>query len=392
VNSTVKIALIRGPSLNPWEFQAFTPLPARFRVTAFANTYTPYWHDHPLPIPIIRCWSADSLAAPFGRQAVRYFNGMSSRLLGFSHYMVSLEEKLQGFHILHSNEVYNTFSYQAARAKVRYGNKLVETVWETLPHRGEAHPLRKHRKRIVMERTDRFFAMSEAARQMLITEGVAADRIRVVMPGIDCNHFAPRAPDPALRRLWSADQDSFVVLCVARLVAEKGIDDLLEAGQLLLRSKGGKCVRIVLVGSGPERNRLSSKAENLGIAGAVVFFPTILYERMPFAYASADCLVLPSRATEMWEEQYGYALVEAMSAGRPVVSTRTGAIPEVVGDAGLLVPDRRPDLIAIALMQLIEDSKLREQLSQKGRERAVAQFSGSVAAQRLAAAYSELAG
>src|SRR6185312_14053654 len=89
--------------------------------------------------------------------------------------------------------------------------------------------------------------------------------------------------------------------------------------------------------SGPEEEKLKRYAEELGVASHVAFVPTIPYAQMPARYAAASCLVLASLPVRAWEEQFGMVLVEAMAAGTPIVACATGAIPEVLGDAGTLV-------------------------------------------------------
>jgi len=368
----MKIAIVRGPSVTPWEMQAYTPLLQEHSLTAFSTSYSPFSIPADAPFPVVRCFWWDSILAPLHPKLRWLFNGMCSRLFGTSYYMHGLEKRLAGFDILHTLETHNTFSYQCARAKHRYGSKLVITVWETIPFRGQSHPLRTWRKRQTMRAADAYIAISERTRQMLITEGASPEKIHVIPMGIDCTHFSPRPEDLELRRQWGKDPDRFIILCVARLVKEKGVYDLIDAIHRLKQTIPG--VRVVYVGSGPEKAGMKMKIAQLGLESQVIFSGFITYAQMPKAYATADCLVLPSVPTPVWEEQFGYALVEAMAMGLPVISTRSGAIPEVIGEAGILVqPGSVPEL-AQALSSLAVDRFRREQLSEQGRARAVRLF------------------
>jgi len=94
----------------------------------------------------------------------------------------------------------------------------------------------------------------------------------------------------------------------------------------------------LIVGSGPEEAKLKRYADELGLGGAVEFRSTVPYDQMPSLYAGASALALASLPTRAWEEQFGMVLAEAMASGLPIVACSTGAIPEVLGGQGTLVP------------------------------------------------------
>ena len=142
------------------------------------------------------------------------------------------------------------------------------------------------------------------------------------------------------------------MLSVGRLVWEKGHQDLLRAVAAIGKGIAGPAVpgpAYSIVGDGPERSRLEAHARELGLAGSVEF-RSVSYDDMPRIYAEASCLVLPSLPDAacslgpfgaprcFWEEQFGMVLAEAMAAGLPIVASSSGAIPEVTGGAGVLVP------------------------------------------------------
>ncbi len=167
---------------------------------------------------------------------------------------------------------------------------------------------------------------------------------------------------------------------VGRLVPEKGIDVFLDALARMPSVDG------MIVGDGPERDRLVARAARLGIAERVRFTHALPPEEATTLIGALDALVLPSRTTKSWSEQFGRVLVEAMASGTPLVASASGAIPEVVGDAGLLVAEDRPDELAQALRRLAEPS-LAQTLVARGRARATQRYSSHAAAAELDRAF-----
>ena len=171
------------------------------------------------------------------------------------------------------------------------------------------------------------------------------------------------------------------VLFVGRLVAYKGVD-------VLLRAMAGVPASLVVVGDGPLRGPLEALARELGVGGAVRFLGHVSdAERLEW-YRRADLLVLPSVSRQ---EAFGMVQVEAMLAGRPVVST---ALPTGVpwvnrdGESGLVVPPRDVEQLRAALLRLCGDAALRSSLGAGARARALEHFTAS----RMCGAIDELCG
>ena len=85
---------------------------------------------------------------------------------------------------------------------------------------------------------------------------------------------------------------------------------------------------------------------------------------------SLDILVLPSLTTRTWKEQFGRVLVEGMAAGCVIIGSDSGAIPEVIGDAGIIVPEGNPEALADAIVRVRDDRHLRNSLRETGYTRA----------------------
>jgi glycosyltransferase involved in cell wall biosynthesis len=203
----------------------------------------------------------------------------------------------------------------------------------------------------------------------------AAGLVHQVQPRIPAPVIPHHVPGWAAQR--RAANGSFVIGYAGRLVPEKGLDVLLDAAATL----PGSVVR--LIGNGPLRGELESGAARLGVD--LEIDDGVRHEEMARAYASFDVLVLPSRTTLTWEEQFGRALVEALWCGVPVVGSDSGEIPWVIAATagGLVVPEGDPGALGRALTRLRDDAALRRMLAARGRERARDLFGVPAVASRL---------
>jgi glycogen synthase len=160
------------------------------------------------------------------------------------------------------------------------------------------------------------------------------------------------------------------VLCVGRLIHEKGFDLAVAAfGSLESRFADA---RLVIAGDGPERERLEAQAKDLGIGDRVDFLGWVPPERMAGVIAGATLMVVPSR----WQEAFGLVAIETAWQGRPVVAARVGGLPEPVvdGETGLVVEPEDSAAIARAVATLLEDRRLAAQMGRAARTRAETQY------------------
>jgi glycosyltransferase involved in cell wall biosynthesis len=206
----------------------------------------------------------------------------------------------------------------------------------------------------------RVIAVSQATRRILTeVEGVPAARVAVVRNGMEKMRLPDTAAAAALRR--SVPAGTRIVLHVARLHEEKG-HAVLFAALPAVRAAAGPLV-VWLAGSGAERAALQAHLEVLGLQHVVSF----LGERqdIPELLAAADAVVLPSLA-----ESFGFAAIEALSAARPLVVSDAGGLPEVVGEAALVVPRGDSGALAAALLSILSDEALAARLRAAGPARA----------------------
>src|SRR2546422_695569 len=153
---------------------------------------------------------------------------------------------------------------------------------------------------------------------------------------------------------------------VGRLVPQKGLDTLLQA---LARQRGAKW-RLTIVGDGPERERLEQLASELRLAARVRWTGGLPPEQVANLWQDLDVLVQPSLALTDWREANGQVLMEAMANEVVVLGTDSGVIPELIGDAGLVVPSGDTEALADAVEKL-SDQNTRRALAHAGRARAL---------------------
>jgi glycosyltransferase involved in cell wall biosynthesis len=220
-------------------------------------------------------------------------------------------------------------------------------------------------ERLVLRGADGAHGPNQDVPRILRAKHFASDRPLQVIPlGVEVERFAsadaldlPGTPRPRIG-------------FVGRLEPVKGLDVLLDAfARLSTRAS------LVVAGDGSERWRLHGDR--------IYMLESIGYNDLPGLLKSLDVLVLPSVSIlPLHREQFGRVLVEAMAAGVPVIGSSSGAIPEVIGDAGLVVPERDPVALAGAIDAVLNDAAIRQVLIERGRRRAGSHCDWSVVANR----------
>ena len=361
----MKISIIRGAFLNPFELQNYSHLNSKFEITAISS-------KHPIStnidLPLKKLWSPTDLPNfPFKNQVL-------NRLFVDAQKLGNLNQVIKGSDIVHVAETYFGYTHQAIMAKRRgLVRRLISTVWEIIPLNNEGIKGRKEYKKLAYENIDRFIAVTQKAKDCLTKEGVRPEKISVVNMGIDIKKFKPNPTKKETRDIN--------ILCVARLVPEKGVEDLLQAF-LAIKEKNPK-VKLTFVGSGPLKKEL--------IGYKNIFVKSLPYQQIQKEYQRADIFCLPSRETKTWAEQYGMSLLEAMASGLPIVTTNSGAIPEVVGEVALISHHSNPKELKTTLEKLIYNETLRRSLSKASRARAVEKYDCRKIGKKIEKIYEEIA-
>ena len=152
----------------------------------------------------------------------------------------------------------------------------------------------------------------------------------------------------------SVNADEIVLALVGRLVPEKGVAD---AMQTLARIHAVRPTRLVVRGRGPEEGRARELAASLGVADRLDLRPWQEASELASTYRATHVLLVPSIATETWVEQFGRVIVEAQACGAVVAGYATGAIPEVAGEAGIVVPAGDIEQLAAGVARVVADQK-----------------------------------
>ena len=245
----------------------------------------------------------------------------------------------------------------------------------------EGAPVRKFLdRRVIAALVDAFLAVShEDARRMAEIERIPPSLVQVVPNGIP-EPASPTGHDVRGELGVKLDVPLIGSICVLR--PQKAVHTFLEAVAILRRTTP---LQALVVGDGPERGRLEALAADLGIAEATIF--TGRRDDVPDVLAALDVVVSSSVF-----EGSPLALIEAMAAGKAIVATRVGGVPDLIEDGqhGLLVEPSDPASLATAIESLLADPDLRRELGARAARRQRAEFTLEVTIERLQELYETL--
>lgn len=355
-----KVAVVRGKFLNKYEMQFFEPLVKEFDITAFGSC-APF-HDE-FAFPVVK------LPSPMDLPEFPYKMPILNRLCVDAQYLYGLEEKLKGFDLVHTAETYYHYTQQCLNAK-RAGliKKVIATVLENIPNNNEGIWGRKAFKARARHELDHIIALTRQTKNALITEGADPEKITVIGFFVDTKRFRP---------MQKKRNHRLTILFVGRLEEEKGVLDVIKAANVLRKDYS---LSFRMVGDGSLRKKIPHWIDLKHVA----------YTEMPSVYQDADIFVAPSQPMPTWQEQYGMMLLEAQASGLPIVTTRTGAIPENIGDAALLVDSGDVTGLVTAIKKFILNPELREKYGARARKRAIEIHDRAIGAKKLSALYTRV--
>jgi glycosyltransferase involved in cell wall biosynthesis len=294
--------------------------------------------------------------------------------------------------ILHMDEEpYNLATWLALRQGRAAGARCLFFTWQNLQRR-YPWPFGGF-ERANFRRASHAIAGNPSAIEVLRAKGYRGPVTVIPQFGVDPNIFSPRPVDAhTFTQSGASSSDGhhpscFTIGYAGRLASEKGIDVLLRACAMLPPTVDWT---LHLLGDGPEREHLVDNARELGIEKQVRFLGRVSSTQAPQYYRTLDVLVLPSLSRPNWIEQFGRVLTEAMACGVPVVGSRSGEIPWVIGDAGRIFPEGDADALASILAVLAGDPAQCATLAAAGRARVLAHFTQAQVAAETAAVYREM--
>lgn len=269
-------------------------------------------------------------------------------------------------------EPYNIATWQATRIGRHLGARVVFFTWQNI-FRPLPLPF-TWIQRSVFRQSQAAIAGNKAAQTVLRRHGFAGPISVIPQLGVDLGLFKPLPT-------WPLDQP-FTIGYVGRLVAPKGVHQLLEACAQLTQPW-----RLQFIGEGPERDGLTSRARALGLSDQVTLDGPVPSGEIPGILRRLDVVVLPSLSTKTWKEQFGRVLAEAMASGTPVIGSDSGEIPEVIGDAGLTFPEGDVSALRACLGRLQADPALRAHLRERGLTRSRTEYGQAQIASRIHRVY-----
>ena len=212
-------------------------------------------------------------------------------------------------------------------------------------------------RRFTVRNADFLIGRSNEAVEVMRRHGYSGPAA-VVPNGVDAGMFTPAAAT------GKAADPTFLVGYAGRLVEEKGLGDLVDAIALCPAN-----VQLTLIGDGPFKSELQQRIVKTNLAHRVRISPGVPLAQLPDWMRSLNAFALPSRTTRTWKEQFGRVIIEAHACGIPVIGSDSGAIPEVIGNAGLVAKEGDPQSLAAAITKLAENRDLAAEMGRIGRQR-----------------------
>lgn len=217
------------------------------------------------------------------------------------------------------------------------------------------------------------YMCSETVREVLTTKNFQKPT-QIAYFGVDLEMFQPTARDA---------NEPFTIGYIGRLMQQKGVLVLADA----LAQIKSENWRLLVVGDGEARPAMEKKLADHGLSGRCQFIGAVQYDQTPEYFQKIDVLALPTITTDKIREQFGRVIIEAMACRVPVIGSTCGAIPEVIGDAGIVVPEGDATALAEALRQIINDKNLHKNLADAGSRRVKENFTWERVAEQIFSLY-----
>lgn len=237
------------------------------------------------------------------------------------------------------------------------------------------------RYRVLMKRTlrraARIIANSRYTRELARSLGAPEDNLLVLPPGVDSSEFSAGEPDRALLSRYQIPSQAPVIISLGRLIQRKGFDLVIRALPQVLRVH--PCAIHLIVGDGPDRERLLALARNLGVANNVRYAGPVPVSERCAHYRLASVFVMPNRLVQEAGDVEGFGIVflEAACCELPAIGGKSGGVSDAIEDGvtGYLIDPARSEDCAQKIITLISNQDLRGRLGRAARMRACTHFS-----------------
>ena len=226
-------------------------------------------------------------------------------------------------------------------------------------------------------RVDAAYACSETVREVLRAKGFVKPA-PIIPFGVNTEAFRPRP-------IRSQSDRPLTIGYVGRMLPGKGLNILADA----LNKLKDESWQLLVVGDGSEREGFERQLSAFGLRDRAEFTGAVNLALVPQHFQKLDMMIIPTETTKRVREQFGRVIVEAMASGVPVIGSTCGAIPEVIGDAGLVFPEGDAGALAGMVKQLLANKDLRERLASAGLER-VKHYSWERVAEKTYALYQQV--
>lgn len=289
-------------------------------------------------------------------------------------------------------DIYQFFDYIVPpRVKGKVVTTIHDMTYELYPETMQKATLERIKKDInySVERADKVITISESTkRDMISILKIPEQKIEIISPGVDFEKF--NKPYTPLQMQYVRERYQLpenYILYMGTLEPRKNIESIIEAFALMKKESDSRVQEVKLVLAGKKGwlyESIFNKVRQLGIESEVVFTDFIEEEHKPILYQLAKAFVFPSIY-----EGFGIPVLEAMAASVPVITSNVSSLPEVAGDAALLVSPKDKEKIAESMYTLITDEDSREQLRVRGLKQAQ-KFSWKASAEKLYDIYEKL--
>jgi glycosyltransferase involved in cell wall biosynthesis len=233
-------------------------------------------------------------------------------------------------------------------------------------------------RRYVLRHADYAVCRNQEAISVMRAKGFRGEA-SVVPNAVDVELFRPLDREACRKQFGFS---GFTVGYIGRFVERKGIQDVIAA-----LAQCPADVSAVLVGCGEYEPELKRQICQRGLQGRVRIIPQVAASELTPIMNAIDALVLPSRTVPTWKEQFGRVIIEAHACGTPVIGSNSGAIPEVVGEGGLIVPEADVSALAAAIATLAADPGLARQMGTLGKRQVCDKYTWQKVAEAMYTLY-----